>query len=141
MPSALSAPTCEPTSRNGACIMRTSSDRNAKQMIIATTSVIAIFTMVQRRSSRCSRNGLDVSLSGSSRNLKISRSAILPVRQLDNSFRDQTCPHAESVGVANCVVRYHGGDLRRRKFAAFQNHPRIIVSVMLDSALDGTGKK
>jgi hypothetical protein len=63
------------------------------------------------------------------------------VRQLDNSLRDQTCPHAESVGVANGVVRYHGGDLRRRKFAAFQNHFRIIVSVMLDGALDRTGKK
>src|SRR4029077_5510516 len=120
---------------------RTSVPRKAKQIIIAAIRVIAIFTIVQRRSSRCSRKGLDVSLSGNSRNLKISRSAILPVRQLNNSFREQTCPHAESVGVANCVVRYHGGDLRRRKFAAFQNHFRIIVSVMLDGALDGTGKK
>jgi len=31
--------------------------------------------------------------------------------------------------------------LRRRKFAAFQNHLRIIVSVMLDGAVDWTGKK
>src|SRR6267154_4014603 len=120
---------------------RTSIPRKAKQIIIARIRVIAIFTIVQRRSSRCSRNGLDVSLSGSSRNLKISRSAILPVRQLDNSFRDQTCPHAESVGVANGVICYQGGDLRWRKFAAFQNHFRIIVSVMLDSALDRTGEK
>src|SRR6516225_4745799 len=30
MPSALSVPICEPTSRSGACIMRTSADRNAK---------------------------------------------------------------------------------------------------------------
>src|SRR5437763_16295435 len=122
-------------------MMRTSVPRRAKQIIIAAIRVIAIFTMVQGRASRCSRKGLEVSLSGSSRKLKISRSAILAVRQLDNSFGDQTCPHAESVGVANGVVRYHGGDLRRRKFAAFQNHLRIIVSVMLDSALDGTGKK
>src|SRR5207247_29632 len=66
----------EPTALNDYLILRISSDRNTKQMIIATTSVIAIFTMVQRKSSRCSRNGLDVSLSGSSRNLKMSLSAI-----------------------------------------------------------------
>src|SRR6267143_1537064 len=120
---------------------RTSVPRNAKHRSIATIRVIAIFTIVHRRSSRCSRKGLDVSLSGSSRNLKISRSAILAVRRLDNFFRDQTCPDAESVGVANGVVRYHGGDLRRRKFAAFENHFRIIVSVVLDGALDRTGKK
>src|SRR5881398_4112393 len=141
MPNALSAPTCGSTLWSGACITRTRIEGKAKQTIIARTRVSAIFTTVQRRSSRCSRNGLDVSLSGNSRNLKISRSAILPVRQLDNSFRDQTCPHAESVGIANGVVRYHGDDLRRRKFVAFQNHFRIIVSVMLDGALDGTGKK
>src|SRR6266516_2432671 len=131
MPSALSAPTCEPTSRNGACIMRTSIDRNAKQMIIATTSVIAIFTMVQRKSSRCSRNGLEVSLSGSARNLKMSRSAMLPGRQLDDSFRDQTRPRAQRIGVANGLVRNHGGDLRRRKFAAIQNHFGIDIGVHL----------
>src|SRR5207237_7854397 len=141
MPSARRTPRFLSISCSGACMMRTSVPRKAKQKIIATIRVIAIFTIVHRRSSRCSRKGLEVSLSGSSRNLKISRSAILPVRQLDNSFRDQTCPQAESVGVANGVVRYHGGDLRRRKFAAFQNHLRILVSVMLDSALDGTGKK
>src|SRR5947207_7125288 len=121
--------------------MRTSVPRKAKHKIIATIRVIAIFTIVQRRSSRCSRKGLEVSLSGSSRNLKISRSAILPRRQLDDSFRDQTCPRAESVGIANGVVRYHGGDLRRRKFAAFQNHFRIVEGVMLNGAVDGTGGK
>src|SRR5256885_16700615 len=122
-------------------MMRTRIPRKAKQKIIATIRGIGIFTIVHRKSSRCSRKGLEVSLSGSSRNLKISRSAILPGRQLDDSFRDQTCPHAESVGVANGVVRYHGGDLRRRKFAAFQNHFRILVNVMFDSAPDGTGEK
>src|SRR5213595_98584 len=131
MPSAFSVPICEPTSRSGACIMRTSADRNAKQTITAIISVIAIFTMVQRRSSRCSRNGLEVSLSGSSRNLKMSRSAMLPGRQLDDSFRDQTRPHAEGVGIANGVVRNHGSDLRRRKFAAFQNHFGIDITVRL----------
>src|SRR5205807_3411162 len=117
--------------------MRTSVPRKAKQKIIATIRVIAIFTIVHRKSSRCSRKGLEVSLSGSSRNLKISRSAILPVRQLDDSFRDQTCPDAESVGVANGVVRYHAGDLHRRKFAAFQNHFRIVEGVGLNGAVDG----
>src|SRR5204863_8455530 len=104
---------------------RTRVPRKAKQIIIARIRVIAIFTIVQRRSSRCSRKGLEVSLSGSSRNLKISRSAILPVRQLDNSFREQTCPHAGSVGAGNGVLRYHGGELRRRKFAACQKDLRI----------------
>ena len=52
-------------------------DRKAKQSTIATSSVIAIFTIVQRRSSRCSRNGFDVSLSGKSRNLKMPRNAMV----------------------------------------------------------------
>src|SRR5438552_17767079 len=110
-------------------------------MTIANTSAMDILTLVQRRYSRCSRNGFEVSLSGSSRNLKISRSAILPGLQLDDSFRDQTCPCAESVSVANGVVRNHGDDLRRRKFAAVQNHFRIVIGVMLKGALDGTGEE
>src|SRR5436189_2046681 len=76
MPSAFSVPTCDPTSRNGACNIRTSVERNAKQMIIAAASVIAIFTIIHRRSSKCSRNGLEVSLSGTSRNLKTSFSVM-----------------------------------------------------------------
>ena len=42
MPSALSVPICEPTSRRGACNIRTSVERNAKHRIIAAASVIAI---------------------------------------------------------------------------------------------------
>src|SRR4029453_10092739 len=76
MPSALSVPICDPTSRNGACNIRTSVERNAKQKIIAAATLIAIFTIVHRKSSKCSRNGLEVSLSGTSRNLKMSRSII-----------------------------------------------------------------
>src|SRR6266542_4230698 len=76
MPSALRVPICEPTSRSGICITRTSVERNRKQTIIATPSVIDIFTMVHRKSSKCSRNGLEVSLSGKSRNLKMSCSAM-----------------------------------------------------------------
>src|SRR5881398_3071000 len=132
MPSALSVPTSPPTCCNGAWRTRTSQDLKAKQTIMATTSVIAIFTIVQRRSSRCSRNGLEVSLSGSSRNLKMSRSAMLPGRQLDDSFRDQTRPHAQRIGIANGVVRNHGSDLRRRKFAALKNHFGIDIEVRLN---------
>src|SRR5256885_14687977 len=102
-------------------MMRTRIPRKAKQKIIATIRGIGIFTIVHRKSSRCSRKGLEVSLSGSSRNLKISRSTILPGRQLDDSFRDQTCPRAESVGVANGVVRNHGGGLLLRKVNVFLN--------------------
>src|SRR5207248_636709 len=141
MPSARRTPRFLSISCSGACMMRTSVPRKAKQKIIATSSVIAIFTIVHRRSSRCSRKGLEVSLSASSRNLKISRSAILAMRRRNNSFRDQTRPHTESVGVANGVVRYHGGYLRRGKFATFQNHLRIVVSVLLDGALNRTGEK
>ena len=51
-------------------------DGDCYSLSIAAASVIAIFTTVHRKSSRCSRNGLVVSLSGNSRNLKMSRSAI-----------------------------------------------------------------
>src|SRR5205807_8244470 len=95
---------------------RTSTPRKPKQRIIATTSVIAILTMVQRRSSKCSRNGLDVSLSGNSRNLKRSRSAI---SGLDNNLaREETCPRAQGIGIVNRVVRDHPLDLSQGKFAA-----------------------
>src|SRR5205814_6750683 len=129
IPSARRTPRFWPMSCKGACMIRTSVPRKAKHKIIAAIKVIAIFTIVQRRSSRCSRKGLEVSLSGSSRNLKISRSTILPGRQLDDSFRDQTCPCAVSVSVANGVVRNNGDDLRRRKLESVQNHFRIVVGV------------
>src|ERR1700730_14037396 len=64
------APILGSISCNGRCMTWTRADRNAKQITIAIRSVMAIFTIVHRRSSRCSRNGFDVSLSGSSRNLK-----------------------------------------------------------------------
>src|SRR4029450_9221819 len=114
MPSALSVPICELTSYNGACVTRTRNERKAKPIIIAMTSVIAIFTIVHRRSSRCSRNGLVVSLSGNSRNLKMSRSAIGSKTLFANYFgvtrlegektvRGQTDAKAQRVGVANFV--------------------------------------
>ena len=75
---------------------RTSVERKAKQTIIAAASVIAIFTIIQRKSSKCSRNGFDVSLSGRSRNLKMSRSAIGliiysgPISESARLHRDKT---------------------------------------------------
>src|ERR1051326_4955664 len=141
MPRARSTPAFGSISCSGACMTRTSAPRNAKHIIMATISVIAIFTIVHRKSSRCSRNGLEVSLSGSSRNLKMSRSAMLPGRQLDNSFRGQPRPHAQGIGVANGVVGDHGVDLCRRKLATFQNHFGIDIGMALNSALHRPGEE
>ena len=70
------APIFGSISCNGRCMICTSADRNTKPITIAIRRVIAIFTIVHRRSSRCSRNGLEVSLSGNSRNLKRLRKAM-----------------------------------------------------------------
>src|SRR5437764_6862192 len=104
---------------------RTSVPRKAKQKIIATIRVIAIFTIVQRRSSRCSRKGLEVSLSGSSRNLKTSRNAI----SADEPARAQTRPSAESVGVANSALGDHLRDFGGGEVAALQNGFAVAVRV------------
>ena len=77
MPNALSAPTCGLTRRNGACMTRTSVERKAKQAIMATVSVMATLAIIQRRSSRCSKNVLDVSPSGRPRKPKTFWSVIL----------------------------------------------------------------
>src|SRR6266478_3989641 len=142
MPSARSAPTCASISCNGICSTRTSVDRKAKQMIIATTSVIDILTMVQRKSSRCSRNGFDVSLSGSSRNLKMSCSAIGSTITRE-SFRSQSAsverkktarresrPHAQRVCVANFVPGDHAPNFLHAKCAAIENRFRFIAHVV-----------
>src|SRR5437588_5271893 len=108
---------------------RTSTPRKAKQRIIATTSVIAILTIVQRRSSKCSRNGLDVSLSGNSRNLKRSRSAI---SGRENNFaREQTGPRAQGIGIANRVVDDHPLDLCQGEFPAIVDRFTLVVSVTI----------
>ena len=101
IPSALSVPTCDPRWLSGAWIMRTSVERNAKQTIMVTPRVRAIFTMVHRKSSRCSRNGFDVSVSGGSRNLKMSRRAIEPEAQRGASDRR---PRAASVAQMPSVL-------------------------------------
>src|SRR5437870_6749757 len=145
MPSALRVPICEPTSRSGACRIRTRAARNAKQTIIAIPSVIAIFTMVHRKSSKCSRNGLEVSLSGRSRNLKISRSAILmkksTKRQRQKTTRRERRANAQCIGVANFVLRDHAANLLHSKFAAIENRFRFLSSLGLFTPLNRTCQK
>src|SRR4029453_5018561 len=145
MPSALSVPTCDPRWLSGAWIIRTSVDRNAKQTIIATPSVSAIFTMVQRKSSRCSRNGLDVSISGGSRNLKMSRSAIGPEtlsrRERQKAASGERGVNAKRVGVANFIVRNHATNLLAAEFAAIQNRFAFIPVRALCAGLNWTGQK
>src|SRR6266542_4449634 len=136
MPSALRVPICEPTSRSGACSTRTSVERNRKQTIIATPSVIATFTMVHRKSSKCSRNGLEVSLSGRSRNLKMSRSAIGWKNQRRASDRR---PRANSV--AQFVLRDHAANLLHSKFATIENRFRFLSSLGLFTPLNWTCHK
>ncbi len=101
----------------------TSEVRKAKQRIIAAKSVIAIFTTVQRRSSRCSRNGLAVSDSGISRNLKKLRTAMWkPLRaEREQPVRHQAGTDRESVRVANLVGGNHLPNFPRTKRAAFEN--------------------
>src|SRR6266403_3424418 len=141
MPSARSAPTCGSISCNGICSTRTSVDRKAKQMIIATTSVIDILTMVQRKSSRCSRNGFDVSLSGSSRNLKMSRSAIgstiysrtiskLARLEREKTARGQPGTNSKSISIANFVLGNHATNLRNTKCAAIQDRFRFVAHIV-----------
>src|ERR1051325_6235340 len=106
-------------------MIRTRNERNAKQMIIVTISVIAIFTMVHRRSSRCSRNGLGVSLSGSSRNLKMSRRAIeaacsAPL-QPNETAGGEAGAHPQSVSIANFIVCDHSSNFRDGEGATIQD--------------------
>src|SRR5205807_273397 len=143
MPSALRVPICEPTSRSGACITRTSVERNRKQTIIATPSVIAIFTMVHRKSSKCSRNGLEVSLSGRSRNLKMSRSAIGSIiysrtisevgrLKRDKAARCQPGANAKSIAVANLILGDHAVNFGNRERTAIQNRFRFVAHIIRD---------
>src|SRR6266536_987780 len=146
MPSALSAPICGPTSRNGACITRTSVERKAKQMSIAAISVIAIFTMVHRKSSRCSRNGFEVSLSGSSRNLKMSRSAIwidnrsAPVKR-EKTTRREPRTHTQRVCVADFILADHAAEVLHAEFAAVENRFPFVARGCLFAPLNRTCQK
>src|SRR5438874_12794635 len=118
---------------------RTSIPRKAKQSTIATTRVMAIFTIVQRRSSRCSRNGFDVSLSGNSRNRKTSRSAISI--DADDFAREQSRPGAQGVGVTDNALGDHVGDFLCAKFAAFDNGFSLGVGLSKRSPLHWVGEK
>src|SRR5438067_8748276 len=141
MPSALSVPICEPTSCNGAWSTRTRVERNAKQTTIATASVIAIFTIIHRKSSRCSRNGFEVSLSGRSRNLKMSRSAIgsiiysrtiskLARLEREKTARGQPGTNSKSISIANFVLGNHATNLRNTKCAAIQDRFRFVAHIV-----------
>src|SRR5882724_5465546 len=145
MPSALSVPTCDPRWLSGAWIIRTSVERNAKHIIIATPSVRAIFTMVQRKSSRCSRNGLDVSVSGGSRNLKMSRSAIgletSARRERQKTPSGERGAYAKRVGVANFILRDHATNLFAAESATIENRFAFIPVRTLCAGLNWTGQK
>src|SRR5438105_7909233 len=142
MPSARSAPTCGSISCNGICSTRTSVDRKAKQMIIATTSVIDILTMVQRKSSRCSRNGFDVSLSGNSRNLKMSCNAMSrSVRaQRNQTASGKSRANSKRVGIANLILCDHPAQLRGGNRATFKNRLALLALVDIGS-LNRTGQE
>src|SRR3954452_3017502 len=142
MPSARSAPTCGSTDCNGACITRTSVVRKARAKIMATRSVIAIFTIVQRRSSRCSRNGLDESDSGASRKAKILRSAIVDSAgfELDQPPCHQPGANAQGIGVANLVARDHLLQFCNRKRATLADR-FVRVDLLVPQRLHRAGKK
>src|SRR2546429_3767217 len=145
MPSALSVPTCDPRWLSGAWIMRTSVERNAKHIIIATPSVRAIFTMVQRKSSRCSRNGLDVSVSGGSRNLKMSRSAIgtgsSAQGEPQKTASSERGANAERISVANFIVCDHAPNFLHTKLTAIENRFAFITVRPLFAPLNWTRQK
>src|ERR1700682_506780 len=140
--------------RNGACITCTSVVRNAKQTIMAATSVIAIFTMVQRRSSRCSRNGFDDSLSGISRNLKMSCSAMLNRQFTRESFRSRSAGfkrektahgqargHAQRVGIANFILRNHAREFGHAERSTINDLFGFLADVRMGARLNRTRQK
>src|SRR5437868_4985535 len=145
MPSALSVPICEPRPRSGACKTWTRVERNAKQTIIAMPSARAIFTMLQRKSSKCSRNGLDVSVSGGSRNLKMSRSAIgtgsSAQGERQKTASSERGANAERVSVANFIVCDHAPNFLHTKLTAIENRFAFITVRPLFARLNWTRQK
>src|ERR1043166_115946 len=148
MPSALSVPICEFASCNGACITWTSVVRNAKQPTIAISSVIAIFTMVHRRCSRCSRNGFEVSFSDGSRNLNRLRSAIGVGNRLfaarvegDQSAGRQSGANAQRIGVPDFVIGNHPPNIRNLEGATIQNRLGLFLLVAFRTAFHRTGQE
>src|SRR4029077_7992020 len=90
--------------------------------------VTAIFTIVHRKSSRCSRNGLEVSLSGKSRNLKMYRSAIGQEFERCPRFQKR-CQDAHAL-----LKLTRNGDSRLRRFCAkrFGSARRLRIALIRD---------
>src|SRR2546423_4870404 len=120
----------------------TSIERKAKHAIIARRRAIAIFTTVHRRSSRCSRNGFDVSLSGNSRNLKMSCNAMSrSVRaQRNQTASSKSRANSKCVGIANLILRDHPAQLRGGNRATFKNRLALLALVDIGS-LNPTGQE
>src|SRR5947199_4132297 len=137
MPSARKVSTWPPTSLKGRCRMATSRCRKAKQKNIATTSTAAIFTIVQRRSSRCSRNGFEVSLSGASRNRKMSRSVIGSV---ENSARTDAREHRQRVGITDLLAGDHPFEFGKGEFATVEDCFRVMMGVAIGAASHRPGQ-
>src|ERR1700676_2274692 len=129
------APILGSISCNGRCMIWTSADRNAKHTTIAIRSVIAIFTIVHRRSSRCSRNGFDVSLSGNSRNLKRLRKAIrienLLATEGEKPARHQTRAKAKGICVTDFVGVDHAAQFMGAERLAIENRFGIVADMAL----------
>src|SRR3954462_13780528 len=137
MPRARNAPILGSTSRIGRCMIWTSVVRKTKQSTIATRSVIAIFTIVQRRSSRCSRNGFEVSLSGASRNRKMSRSVIGSV---ENSARTDAREHRQRVGITDLLAGDHPFEFGKGEFATVEDCFRVMMGVAIGAASHRPGQ-
>src|SRR5947209_10776036 len=120
----------------------TSVCRNKRQTAIEPTIASAILTTVQRKSSRCSRNGFEVSLSGRSRNLKISRRAMIELlrRKRDQSAGSEAGADRERVGVANFVFRDHPAEFTSIYPTTLQNCLALFPFVDR-SPLDGADKE
>src|SRR3954452_20180741 len=137
MARARSAPMLGLTAPSGRCMTCTRVERKAKQTIIATISVIAIFTIVQRRSSRCSRNGFEVSLSGASRNRKMSRSVIGSV---ENSARTDAREHRQRVGITDLLAGDQPFEFGKGEFATVEDRFRVMMRVAVCAALHRPGE-
>src|SRR5688572_10630823 len=127
---ARNAPMFGPRLSSGRCMICTSEARKTKLRIIAARSVIAIFTIVHRRSSRCSRNGLEVSLSGRSRNLKTSRRAMgLVFAEGKNAAGNEAGKQRQRVGVANFVGRDHAAQFLCTEGAAIEDRLGLVAAM------------
>src|SRR5436190_3757508 len=142
-PMARKAPIFGSSSCSGCCMMCTSDDRKAKEATIAIRSVSAIFTIVHLRSSRCSRNGFDVSLSGTSRNLKILRSAIRKLRAIEGKKPPchEARAHTQGTRVADFIVVDHPAQLISAKRPAIETRFGLVSRMVLRTQANRTCQK